>query len=294
MKVGIHVPQWGPNANREGILAVAGLAEDAGLDSLWVADHVVYPLRSESKYPYREDGAPFTPDDGFLEALTTLAAIAGATERIRLGTSVLVLPMREPLQAAKTIATLDVVSGGRMIVGVGVGWWAEEFRALGAEFERRGRRMDEQIAILRALWRGVAVSHRGEFYEFDELVCKPQPIQHEGPPLLIGGLGAAGRRRAGMVGDGWHALGSHGPALADGMADVRQIALQTGRDPQKLIFSTSAGLPPDPERAIRRLQRLREIGVDQVVLNVPSNSFDETCRGIEHLATAILPQLETA
>lgn len=294
MKVGIHVSQWGPNANRDGTLAVARLAEDAGLDSIWVADHVVYPLRSQSKYPYREDGAPFAPEDGFLEALTTLAAIAGATERVRLGTSVLVLPMREPLQTAKTIATLDVLSGGRVIVGVGVGWWAEEFRALGAKFECRGCRMDEQIAILRALWRGGAVSHKGEFYEFDELACEPCPLQPGGPPLLIGGLGTAGRRRAGTLGDGWHALGSHGPALSEGMAEVRQIAQQAGRDPQELIFSTSAGLPPDPERAIRRLQRLQDIGVDQVVLNVPSNSFGEMCRGIEHLATTILPKLESA
>jgi probable F420-dependent oxidoreductase len=294
MKIGIHVPQWGASANREGVLAVARLAEEAGLDSVWVADHVVYPLRSQSTYPYRDDGAPFAPYDGFLEAFTTLALIAGATERVALGTSVLVLPMREPLQAAKTIATLDVLSGGRMLLGIGVGWWGEEFRALGAQFTRRGRRMEEQIAVLRAVWRGGAVSHHGEFYDFDELVCEPRPLQAGGPPLLIGGLGPAGRRRAARLGDGWHALGSHGPTLADGMADVKRIARDAGRNEQELLLSTSAGLPSDQDRAVRRLLRLQEAGVDQVVLNVPSNSFDETCAGIERLGTAILPELRAA
>jgi probable F420-dependent oxidoreductase len=292
VKIGIHVPQWGPDANREGVLTVARLADDAGLDSVWVADHLVYPLRSKSTYPYRDDGVPFAAEDGFLEAFTTLAAIAGATKHVALGTSVLVLPMREPLQVAKTIATLDVLSGGRVVLGIGVGWWAEEFRVLGAQFERRGRRMDAQIAVMRALWQGGAVSRHGEFYDFDDVVCEPRPVQPGGPPVLIGGMGAAGRRRAGRIGDGWHALGSHAPTLADGMADVRRSACEAGRDERELIFSTSAGLPPDPERAARRLLRLREAGLDQVVLNVPSNSVAETCAGIEHLANAVLPELQ--
>ena len=294
MKVGIHIPQWGPDATREGVLSVARAAEDAGLDSVWVADHVVFPLRSESTYPYGHDGAPFAPEDGFLEAFTTLAAIAGATKRVALATSVLVLPMREPLQVAKTVATLDVLSGGRVIVGIGAGWWEEEFRALGAQFERRGRRMDEQIGILRTLWRDGSMAHRGEFYEFKELVCEPRPLQIGGPPILIGGMGSAGRRRAGRLGDGWHALGSHEGTLAEGFADVQQIARAAGRGDCEVALSTSAGLPPDPERAVRRLTRLKRTGVGHVVLNVPGNTAADICSAIKRLGAEVMPDVRAA
>jgi probable F420-dependent oxidoreductase len=261
LKVGIHVPQWGADANREGALSVARAADQAGLDSVWVADHLVFPLRSESVYPYGDGEAPFAPEDGFLAAFTTLATIAGATERLAIGLSVLVLPMREPPGAAKVIATVDVLSGGRVIVGAGAGWWCEEFPALGAQFERRGRRLDEQIGILRALWRDGVSRHRGEFYECDDLVCEPRPLQQDGPPILIGGMGPTARRRAGCLGDGWHALGSHGPTLANGIAEVRQIAREAGRNEHVLTLSASIGLPAERERAVQRLRRLQQSGV---------------------------------
>jgi alkanesulfonate monooxygenase SsuD/methylene tetrahydromethanopterin reductase-like flavin-dependent oxidoreductase (luciferase family) len=130
--------------------------------------------------------------------------------------------MRDPLLVAKTVATLDVLSGGRMILAVGAGWWKEEFQALGQQFARRGARMDEQIAILRALWRDGVLAHKGDFYEFDELVCEPRPLQAAGPPIWIGGMGPAGRRRAATIGDGWHALGSHDGTLLEGFAEGRR------------------------------------------------------------------------
>jgi probable F420-dependent oxidoreductase len=294
VKVGVHVPQWGQDADRAGVLTVARMAEEVGLDSVWVADHIVYPLHSDSRYPYRADGPPFAPEDGFLDAFTTLATIAGATERIALGTSVLVLPMRDPLEVAKSVATLDVLSGGRVILGVGAGWWREEFEALGAPFARRGARMDEQIAIVRALWRDGRLSgHRGH-YEYDELVSRPRPLQPGGPRMLIGGMGAAARQRAALLGDGWHALGSHDETLREGFADVLRIAREAGRDPAHLSLSTSAGLPADLHSAVRRLGRLAGAGVDQVVLNVPGNTAAETCSAIERLGTEVLPGLATA
>jgi probable F420-dependent oxidoreductase len=294
MKVGVHVPQWGPDAGREGVLSVARVAEEAGLDSVWVADHVVYPLGSQTKYPYGSGETPFAPDEGFLDAFVTLAAIAGATERITLGTSVLVMPMREPLQMAKAIATLDVLSEGRVALGVGSGWWLEEFNALGAPFTARGRRMDEQLDIMRALWRDGRLSHSGEFYDFAELVCEPRPVQAAGPPVLIGGMGPAGRRRAGRSGDGWHALGSHDESLISGFADVKRAARDAGRREDELMLSTSAGLPADTERAVARLTRLKRAGVDQVVLNVPDNTAAGIRAGIERLGDSILPQVRAA
>jgi probable F420-dependent oxidoreductase len=199
--------------------------------------------------------------------------------------------MREPLGVAKMIATLDVLSGGRVIVGAGAGWWCEEFRALGAQFERRGRRLDEQIGILRALWRDGVSSHTGEFYEFDDLVCEPRPLQQNGPPILIGGMGPTARRRAARLGDGWHALGSHGPTLTDGIEEVRQIARQAGRNDNALTLSASVGLPADLERAVQRLRRLQQSGVAHVVLNVPGSSALDICQAIERLAVMILPEL---
>jgi probable F420-dependent oxidoreductase len=291
MKIGVHLPQWGADATRSGVLSVARCAEDAGLDSVWVADHLVYPVRSESAYPYRADGTPFGPEDGFLEAFTMLAAVAGATSRVQLGTSVFVMPMREPLQIAKTVATLDVLSEGRVILGIGAGWWEEEYRALGATFARRGRRLDEQIQIVRALWRDGRLEHHGEFYDFDEVVCEPRPVQPGGPPILVGGMGAPGWRRAARLGDGWHAVGSHEETLSEGLAEVRRLAAESGREPDEVGLSTSAGLPADPERALKRLIRLGETGVRHVVLNVPGDTASEMCAAIERLASEVLPEV---
>lgn len=294
MKVGVHLPQWGPDATRDGVLTVARTAEQAGLDSVWVADHVVYPLRSASTYPYRADGPPFAADDGFLDAFTTLAAVAGATERVMLGTSVLVLPMRDPLEVAKSVATLDVLSGGRVIVGIGAGWWREEFEALGAEFAGRGKRMDEQIGILRRLWtEGIVREHRGH-YEYDDLVSRPLPVQPGGPRVIIGGMGPVARRRAALLGDGWHCLGSHDPTLAEGFAEVTALAREAGRPEGVVTLSTSAGLPADPAKAVQRLARLRAAGVSQVILNVADNTSAAACSAIERLANDILPELASA
>jgi len=294
MKIGVHLPQWGVDATRDGVLSVARAAEDAGLDSVWVADHLVHPVHTASTYPYQSGGTPFKAEDGFLEAFTLLATVAGATSRLQLGTSVFVLPMREPLQVAKTVATLDVLSEGRVLLGIGAGWWEEEFRALGATFARRGRRLDEQIAILRALWRDGRLEHHGEFYDFDEVVCEPRPVQPGGPPILVGGMGPPSWGRAGRLGDGWHAVGAHDETLVDGLAEVRKLAAEVGRVPEEMGLSTSALLPDDPEHAIRRLVRLARAGVDHVVLKVPEDTATETSAAIERLASEVVPEVRSS
>jgi probable F420-dependent oxidoreductase len=286
MRVGIHVPQWGDLATRSGLVDIAQAAEAVGIDSVWVADHIVFPLESRSVYPYRADGVPFTAEDGFLEGLTSLAVLAGATERIRLGTSVLVLPLREPLTAAKTIATLDVLSGGRTVLAVGAGWWEEEFAAVGQRFSARGRRFDEQLEILRRAWSEPSFSHRGEFYSFEALSCTPLPIQKGGPPLLIGGMGAAAMRRAATLGDGWHAVGGRIDTLAEGWQTVKAAGSRTD-----LRLSTSSGLHPDPDRALDRLLALDRFGVDDLVLNLDAPTVPAFIEKVVHLGSDLLPRL---
>ena len=293
MLVGMHVPQWGADATRNGVLAVARVADAVGLDSVWVADHVVFPLQGDTKYPYREKGVPFTPEEGFLDALSTLAVIAGATERVRIGTSILVSPMREPLQLAKTAATVDVLSGGRLVLGVGMGWWKEEYEALGVPFEARGKRFEEQLRILRALWRDGRLEHRGDFYDFGAVACEPRPIQSGGPPLLIGGLGEKAQRRAALIGDGWHGVGWKAEVFRQAFENVRRMASDAGRDPDAIKFSTSIGLHPDRDKAIQRLTEMADAGVSLAVLNLSEQTSAATCAAIERLAEEILPAVAT-
>jgi probable F420-dependent oxidoreductase len=291
VKIGIHIPQWGTGATRGGVLDVARAAEESGLDSVWVSDHIVFPLGDSSTYPYQKSGStPFSAEDGFLEAFTMLAAIAGATERVTLGTSVLVLPMRHPLFTAKTVATLDVLSGGRVLLALGAGWWAEEFAALGADFAGRGRAFEESIDVLRMLWAGGEGGHDGEFFSFPPVASLPRPVQAGGPPLLIGGASPRARRRAGEVGDGWHAIGSRVHELTAGMAEVREHAAAAGRDPEALMFSTVTRVPKDAAEA-ERFVELRDAGIHHVVMGVPSEDPAEICRRIEQFANQALPLL---
>src|SRR3990170_813658 len=153
MEIGLHLPHVGPLATREGITAFAGLAEEHGCDSLWVSDHVVVPRGLGSRYPYSREGAfPVPPDVPFHEPIATLLFVAGVTQRAKLGTTVLVVPMRNPVVTAKQLATLDVLSNGRLVLGVGAGWMQEEFEALGVPFEGRGARAREYIRLYKALW----------------------------------------------------------------------------------------------------------------------------------------------
>src|SRR5213083_3291363 len=170
MEFGCHLPVYGPAATRETLLAFARRMEALGYDSLWASDHIVIPWRITSKYPYNETGDfPLPPTANFLEPLTALAVVAGATERLQLGTTVLVLPHRHPVLAAKALATLDHLSGGRVILGAGVGWMREEVELLGAPFDARGAWSDEAIRIMRACWRDERTRFHGRFFTFDDM-----------------------------------------------------------------------------------------------------------------------------
>ena len=197
MDLGFYMPNSNTGANRSGILDIGRDAEQMGFASLWVADHIVAPTKVVSKYPFHPEGAYHNvPETPYLEPLTTLAFAAAATEQVKLVVSVLILPYRHPLATAKIAATIDVLSNGRLVLGVGVGWMEEEFEALGhTYFKRRGLNTKEQLEIMLRAWTGEAFSFSGEFYEFDEVVVSPVPVQ-KNLPVWVGGHSDAALKRA--------------------------------------------------------------------------------------------------
>src|SRR5919199_6187523 len=191
--IGAKVPNSGPLPTEIGIPELARTLEQAGFESLWVSDHVVLPEEIRSRYPFAADGrATWATSTPYFDAVVALALIAGATERARIGTAVLVLPLRNPVVFAKQAASLDVVSGGRLELGVGAGWLAEEFAALGVDFDTRGTRFVEAVATLRAAWSGRLPG---------DILAVPTPAHPI--PVLVGGHSQVALRRAGTIGDGW-------------------------------------------------------------------------------------------
>jgi probable F420-dependent oxidoreductase len=249
---------------------VARAAEAAGFESLITVEHVVWPTRYASRYPYAPDGRlPGGPGTPLPDPLIWMAHVAAATTRLRLITGVLVVPQRNPLVLAKQVATLDHLSGGRVSLGIGVGWLREEFDALGVPFERRGARTDEYVAAMRALWAGDDASFRGTFVGFEGMSCNPKPV-HGAVPILVGGHSEQAARRAGRLGDGFFpATGMAGP-VEPLIALMRRAATEAGRDPASIEVTTGCpgALGDDPVGAV---EACRARGAQRVL--VPSAAF---------------------
>ena len=223
MKYGVILPNVGPMADTGTLAELAGQAESLGYDGVFLSDHIAAPIDLQSRYPYRTDGRfPLSPEEPILEPIVTLSYLAAVTSRIELGFSVLVLPYRHPVLNAKMLGTLDVISGGRLIVGVGVGWMEEEFHALNASFAERGTVTDEHIEILRAFWAQPVPEFAGRHYQLAGLSMSPRPGPHRIPPIWTGGISAPALRRAARLGDGWHGVRQR-------PADVARVALRIAR-----------------------------------------------------------------
>lgn len=292
VRVGVHLPQFGGAATRDGVVAVARLAEDAGLDSVWVGDHIAFPCNPTTPYPYPGGGLPMGPGDGWLEAVSTLMLAGAVTERVTLGTSVIVAPMRHPLLIAKEIATVDALSGGRVVFGTGFGWWRDEFEAVGAPFAGRSGRFDEQIEIVRRAWRDGSVSFAGEHYAFAEVAMRPASPQVGGPPIWLSGMSMATRERAARYGDGWHAISAVPATIMAAREDVHRRALAHGRDPAQLSTSTSMFMSEDAARTAEDVVAVARCGLDHVVLSAWwCNTVAATCSKLEAFADAVLPPL---
>jgi probable F420-dependent oxidoreductase len=259
MKIGIPLFMLRP----EQLVPVARRAEDLGFESVWVAEHLVFPAHIESRYPYTETGVPpINPATPLLDPLLVLAQVAAVTSRIRLGTNVYLLPLRHPLHVARLATTLDVLSGGRLSLGIGVGWLEEEFRAAGVDFARRGALTREGIAALRVLWTEPEPEFRGRSYSFGPVKFEPKPVQKPHPPLLLGGESDAALRRAAQVGDGWYGVRHTPESAAAQVARLRALRAEAGRS--ALPFEVTVG--PSAESLDRdTIARFAEAGVDRLV-----------------------------
>ena len=265
MEFGVHLPHVGPAASRDSILFVARKAEELGFHSLWVSDHVVIPRDMKSAYPGGR--FPVPPEWPFLEPVSTLLFVAAATERIGLGTSILVITMRQPVVLAKELATLDVLSGGRLIFGCGAGWMREEFEALNVPFEKHGPRMAEYLEVIRRCWTEDDPSFRGRYYRLGNVGFYPKPAQKPHPPIWVGGWAEGALRRVARYGDAWHA-GGPPELLAQGYARVKELARQYGRDPDGIALTVrgdAVGVG-EPAQVIERLRAYGSAGASMVML----------------------------
>ena len=264
MDYGIVLPHFGSFARQEAagrIIAVAEAAESLGYSTAWVIDHLVLPAKVEGGYA-------FNPLDPFLEPITVLGAVALRTSRIKLGTAVLVLPYRHPIYTAKALATVDVLSGGRLVVGVGAGWMEPEFAALGVPIAERGSRTNETIDVLKALWTEDVPSYHGRHFQFSNIKSVPQPIQKPRPPILVGGMTKGALHRVVRCADGWIALGKSPSDLKQPLETLREMAVKAGRKPAELHISMLPISASSLDQVIEDLPRYAEMGVQHLYLSM--------------------------
>jgi probable F420-dependent oxidoreductase len=309
VRYGFYLPTRGGCATPEALETIVQRGEALGFHSVMIADHVVFPTAIASKYPYTVSGA-FPGGGDALEQLTLMAFVAGRTRALRLVTSVMILPYRNPVVTAKVLATIDVLSRGRVTVGVGVGWLREEFEALDSpDFERRGAASDEYIRIFKTLWTQDPASFTGEFYRFSALRCLPRPVQEPHPPIWIGGHSAPALRRVARLGDGWHPVGAN-PAVplrpAELRASLEQLFRMTeaeGRDPSALtisfkapVYDTSVTTLDGAERrpfsgsaqqVADDIAAYEKVGVSELVFDFRGEHLAETLERMERFARTI-------
>ena len=311
MRYGFYLPTRGATATPDALETLLARGEALGFHSVMIADHIVFPTKIGSKYPYTVGGVFPGGGDAF-DQLTLATFAAARTRTLRLVTSVMILPYRNPVLTAKMLATIDVLSRGRLTVGVGVGWLREEFEALGApDFDRRGAVSDEYLRIFKTLWTTSPASFKGEFYRFESLHFQPQPVQKPHPPIWIGGHSRAALRRAAKLGDGWHPVGANpavplAPAEFRGLLDeLYRLTEAEGRDPGALTISYKAPVydvaatrvtGPDrrpfagaPDQVREDIETYARMGVSELVFDFRSESLAESLDRMERFATTVGP-----
>ena len=300
MQYGAILPNVGPMARIDVLTRIAREVETLGYRGIFLSDHVALPVDLRSAYPYRSDGRfPLRADDLILEPITTLSYLAAVTDSVHLGFSVLVLPYRHPVLNAKMLATLDVVSGGRLIVGAGVGWMAEEFAALDADFDARGTVTDNHIRAMRALWTSDNQSIEGANSDAAGVVISPRPMQKPHPPIWTGGISAPALRRAANLGDGWHGVRQSPGDVARVFAEICELRAQYGLSMDGYEISLRAGLditdvPFDgegrtplrgsPDQISADLSDYADAGLTYLVLEPRAESPEQFLRQLERFS----------
>lgn len=312
MEFGLHLPASSSTVASEDLIRFSRQAEALGFYCITVADHVIVPRNISVPYPYTMDGK--YPGTGYhLETLTTMSFLAGATQRIRFLTSVMIAPYRNPVITAKMLASLDVLSQGRVIVGLGVGWMKEEFENLKAPaYQERGRVTDEYIKAFRELWTSEKPSFNGKYCTFSNIIFLPKPVQKPAIPIWIGGHSKQALRRAGELGDGWHPIGGV-PTIPLEPDDVRkdlrmleEYAHAAGRDPREIrvalkgsLFDREKQISPGQRRRFMGsaeeiasdIRDYREAGVDTMIFDVRRASSTETLERMEWMAKEVIAKI---
>jgi probable F420-dependent oxidoreductase len=294
LRLGAKVPNTGP-VFRLGAARMAAKLESAGFDSIWTSDHVVFPHEVRSPYPFAADGRiTWAVDTDYLEPVVALSAMTATTSNAELGTSVLILPMRNPIMFAKQAACIDAISGGRLVLGVGVGWLREEFEALGANFDSRGAVLDEWLSIARRCWTGTVEPFEGRFYRLAEAIhCRPTPARRV--PVLIGGMSRRAQERAGRMADGWLAQFSledlSETAIADGVTVLRAAGTEAGRPASELadvrVVVRVTGADRKLDVLATRLRSLAEAGAKVVVVDVDWDAPEGPAKSLDILRSAV-------
>jgi probable F420-dependent oxidoreductase len=309
MRYGFYCPTRGGCATAEAIESILSRGEALGFSSTMIADHIVFPTEIASRYPYTVSG-DFPGGGDALDQLSLLAFAAGRTRALRLVTSVMILPYRNPVLTAKMLATIDVLSRGRVTVGVGVGWLREEFEALGSpDFDRRGSVSDEWIRIFKTLWTQSPASFEGQFYRFAPLKFLPHPLQKPHPPIWIGGHSKAALRRAARLGDGWHPVGGIAavplrPAeMRASLDELYRLTEKEGRDPSRLtisfktpIYDTEVQDPEGrrpfsgaPEQILEDVDTYARLGVSELIFDCRTERLDESLERLDRFAALVRP-----
>ncbi len=287
MKFGIAFANVGPFIHPEHAVFLAQACEARGIESLWTVEHVVVPAGYQAQYPYSADGKMPGPENSPIpDPLLWLAYVAAATEKIKLATGILILPQRHPAYVAKEVATLDLLSGGRAILGVGIGWLKEEFAALGLSFEDRVSRTEEACAALRSLWQPGANSFKGEHFRWEALESNPKPVQEGGVPIVVGGHVKGAARRAARVGDGFFPLKTEGGRLGELLDAMADECAKVGRDPKQIEITTAL-----PGQDLDAIKALEDQGVSRCVMGPPAFDHDGIEQALDAFANRIIAKL---
>lgn len=316
MDFGFSLPTRGPLANARDIRTLVERGEALGFEYLTVSDHIVIPKSVAPEYPYAKDGRLVSPEN-WMEQLTVLAWIAALSEKARLVTSVMVVPHRNPVHTAKILATADVLSGGRVVIGCGAGWMREEFEALQTPpFDERGEVTDEYLRVFKELWTNPEPSFAGKYTRFRDIAFEPKPVQQPHIPIWIGGESSAALRRVVRLGDGWYPIGANpkfplatAELYAARVARLEAMAEAAGRDPATIDRAYVANWPESggpfelegghrflctgtPEERARDIQELAGLGVRHMFFNFLSPTLEETLERTERFAKEVRPLVD--